>query len=127
MQDEHFKDEVGRLINEIATKSSAAGLHLFMIYQRADNLVMTMQLRTNLGNKLILKLGDEGSSKIALGDKGAERLLGKGHIIAKLGNSDEKIFAQVPFINEDDVMDLAVAIREAWEAAAMPNTAAVAE
>lgn len=121
MQDEEFKDEVEGLINEIATKSRAAGLHLFMIYQRADNLVMTMQLRTNLGNKLILRLGDEGSSKIALGERGAQRLLGKGHIVAKLGNSDEKIFAQVPFINEDDVMDLAVSIREAWKRPLTPT------
>ena len=69
MQDDEFKNEVDGLINEIATKSRAAGLHLFMIYQRADNQVMTMQLRTNLGNKLILRLGDEGSSRIALGGK----------------------------------------------------------
>ena len=84
-----------------------------MIYQRADNQVMTMQLRTNLGNKLILRLGDEGSSRIALGEKGAERLLGKGHVIAKLG-SDQKIYGQVPFIGEDEVRDLAKAIVQAW-------------
>lgn len=114
MQDDEFKHEVESVINEIATKSRAAGLHLFMIYQRADNQVMTMQLRTNLGNRLILRLGDEGSSKIALGDKGAERLLGKGHIIAKLG-SDEKIYGQVPFIGEDEIAVVADAIKRAWE------------
>lgn len=113
MQDEDFKEEVEPLINEIATKSRAAGIHLVMIYQRADNLVMTMQLRTNLGNKLILRLGDEGSSRIALGDKGAERLLGKGHVIAKLDN-DERIYGQVPFLDPDDVPALAAAIKEAW-------------
>ena len=113
MQDDEFKHEVESVINEIATKSRAAGLHLFMVYQRADNQVMTMQLRTNLGNKLILRLGDEGSSKIALGEKGAERLLGKGHIIAKLGN-DEKIYGQVPFIGEDEIASVAGAIKEAW-------------
>lgn len=113
MQDEGFKDAVEPLINEIATKSRAAGIHLFMIYQRADNQVMTMQLRTNLGNKLVLRLGDEGSSKIALGDKGAERLLGKGHLIAKL-DSDEKMYSQVPFIGEDEVFRLAEAIGQGW-------------
>src|SRR5262249_22552037 len=102
MQDENFKEAVEPLINEIATKSRAAGIHLFMIYQRADHQVMTMQLRTNLGNKLVLRLGDEGSSRIALGEKGAERLLGKGHLIAKL-DSDEKVYCQVPFIGDDEV------------------------
>jgi S-DNA-T family DNA segregation ATPase FtsK/SpoIIIE len=113
MQDDNFKAEVEPLINEIATKSRAAGIHLFMIYQRADNQVMTMQLRTNLGNKLVLRLGDEGSSRIALGEKGAERLLGKGHLIAKL-DSDDKIYAQVPFIAQEEVAVLAAAIVRAW-------------
>lgn len=114
MQDNEFKHEVEGSINQIAIKSRAAGLHLFMIYQRADKDVMTMHLRTNLGNRLILRLGDEGSSKIALGDKGAERLLGKGHIIAKLG-SDEKIYGQVPFIGEDEITVVADAIKKAWK------------
>lgn len=113
MQDDDFKGAVDAEINKIATKSRAAGFHLFMIYQRADNQVMTMQLRTNLGNKLILRLGDEGSSKIALNEKGAERLLGKGHLIAKL-DTDEKIYLQVPFIGDDEVDELAEAIIESW-------------
>ncbi|PWB82909.1 MAG: hypothetical protein C3F11_09410 [Methylocystaceae bacterium] len=113
MQDEEFKAEAEPLINEIATKSRASGIHLFMIYQRADNQVMTMQLRTNLGNKLVLRLGDEGSSKIALGEKGAERLLGKGHLIAKL-DSDDKIYSQVPFITQEEIDTLASAIIRAW-------------
>lgn len=113
MQDDNFKDAVDTEINKIATKSRAAGFHLFMIYQRADNQVMTMQLRTNLGNKLILRLGDEGSSKIALNEKGAERLLGKGHLIAKL-DTDEKIYLQVPFIGDEEVDELAEGVIELW-------------
>lgn len=113
MQDEDFKKEVEALLNKIATKARAAGLHLFMVYQRADVQVMTMQLRTNLGNRLILRLPDEGSSKIALGEKGADKLLGKGHLIAKL-DSDEKIYAQVPFIGDDEVEELADAIAASW-------------
>ena len=113
MQDDEFKKEVESVINEIATKSRAAGLHLIMIYQRADKDVMTMQLRTNLGNKLILRLGDEGSSRIALGEKGAEDLQGKGHVIAKLGTND-KIYGQVPFIEQEEARSIANAIAEAW-------------
>lgn len=113
MQDEDFKDQVEPLLNEIATKSRAAGIHLTMIYQRADNQVMTMQLRTNLGNKLVLRLSDEGSSKIVLNEKGAEKLLGKGHVIAVL-DGGEKVYGQVPFLDEDEVKDLARAIEAGW-------------
>ena len=123
MQDDDFKQQVEPLINEIATKSRAAGIHLFMIYQRADNQVMTMQLRTNLGNKLVLRLGDEGSSKIALNEKGAERLLGKGHVIAKL-DSDDKTYGQVPYITEEQVQVLAAAIADVWRVPAPHSMAA---
>ncbi len=115
MQDDEFKKKVEGILNSIATKARAAGLHLVMIYQRADKDVMTMQLRTNLGNKLILRLADQGSSKIALGSKGAEELMGKGHIIADLG-SGERIYGQVPYIDSSDSRTLAAAIRQAWSA-----------
>ena len=113
MQDDEFKDGAEPLLNEIATKSRAAGIHLTMIYQRADNQVMTMQLRTNLGNKLVLRLSDEGSSKIVLNEKGAEKLLGRGHVIAVLDGGD-KVFGQVPYLDEDEVRDLARAIEAGW-------------
>lgn len=117
MQDDDFNKSASPLINDIATKSRAAGIHLVMIYQRADNQVMSMQLRTNLGNKLVLRLGDEGSSKVAMGEKGAEKLLGQGHLIAKL-DSDEKTYAQVPFLNpEEEIGIVANAIVMGWRAA----------
>jgi S-DNA-T family DNA segregation ATPase FtsK/SpoIIIE len=42
-------------------------------------------------------------------------LLGKGHLIAKL-DADERIYLQVPFIDEDDVEELAKAVIETWAA-----------
>ena len=62
---------------------------------------MPMQLRANLGNRLVLRVDSEGTSEIALGEKGAERLLGKGHMAAKLEGEPETIFAQVPFVDAD--------------------------
>ena len=43
----------------------------------------------------------------------ARRLLGKGHLIGKLG-SDEKIYMQVPFIGDDEVDELAEAVIATW-------------
>jgi S-DNA-T family DNA segregation ATPase FtsK/SpoIIIE len=59
------------------------------------------QLRANLGNRLILRVDSEGTSEIALGEKGAERLLGRGHLLAKLEGERELIFAQVPFVDPE--------------------------
>lgn len=116
MQDEDFRDRANPYLNELATAARSSGIHLVMIYQRADNLVMTMQLRNNLGNKLILKLGDKGSSEIALGEKGAEKLLGFGHLIAKV-STDEKVYAQVPFLHPTtETPRIAEAIIAGWKA-----------
>ena len=62
---------------------------------------MPMQLRANLGNRLVLRVDGEGTSEIALGEKGAERLLGKGHLAAKLQGEDDLVIAQVPIIASD--------------------------
>jgi S-DNA-T family DNA segregation ATPase FtsK/SpoIIIE len=60
-----------------------------------------MQLRANLGNRLVLRVDGEGTSEIALGEKGAERLLGKGHLAARLEGATDIVYAQVPFVDED--------------------------
>ena len=60
---------------------------------------MPMQLRANLGNRLILRVDSEGTSEIALGEKGVERLLGRGDLLAKLEGERDLCFAQVPFVD----------------------------
>lgn len=57
-----------------------------------------MQVRDNLGNRLVLKL-PANSAEIALGEKGAENLLGRGHMAAKLSGTVS--YAQVPYLDEE--------------------------
>jgi S-DNA-T family DNA segregation ATPase FtsK/SpoIIIE len=51
---------------------------------------------------LILRVESVGTSEISLGQKGAENLLGKGHLAARLTNQSELIYAQVPFLTDED-------------------------
>jgi S-DNA-T family DNA segregation ATPase FtsK/SpoIIIE len=60
-----------------------------------------MQLRANLGNRLILRVDSEGTSEIALGERGAERLLGRGHLVARLEGSPGLCYAQVPLVDAE--------------------------
>ncbi len=48
-------------------------VHLIFAAQRPDVNVMPMQLRDNLGNRLILRVASIGTSEIALGVKGQNR------------------------------------------------------
>ena len=96
-----YKDAVSTTVQRLGVKARAAGIHLIFAAQRPDANVMPMQLRANLGNRLILRVDGEGTSEIALGDKGAEKLLGKGHLLAKLEGEPGLIYAQVPFASEE--------------------------
>ena len=94
-----YADAVSEIVGRLGVKARAAGLSLVFAAQRPDASVMPMQLRANLGNRLVLRVDGEGTSEIALGEKGAERLLGKGHLAARLEGEPALVFAQVPFVD----------------------------
>lgn len=107
-----YKEEVTSLVSRLGIKARAAGIYLVFAAQRPDANVMPMQLRANLGNRLILRVDSEGTSEIALGEKGAERLLGRGHLLARLEGSPLS-YAQVPFVDEEFIEGLVRTIAEA--------------
>lgn len=112
MQIDSYRDTVTSVVNRLGVKARAAGMFLVFAAQRPDSNVMPMQLRANLGNRLILRVDSEGTSEIALGERGAERLLGKGHMAAKLEGAPNLIYAQVPFVSSDDIARLVTAVRQ---------------
>ncbi|ATZ95762.1 FtsK/SpoIIIE domain-containing protein [Dickeya fangzhongdai] len=111
MLDDAYKAAVGAAVQRLGVKARAAGIHLIFAAQRPDKDVMPMQLRENLGNRLILKVSSEATSKIALDRPGAELLLGRGHLAAKLNGEQGLVFAQAPFLSDLDIEAAVAAIR----------------
>jgi DNA segregation ATPase FtsK/SpoIIIE, S-DNA-T family len=107
MMVDDYKDGVTNIVGRLGVKARAAGIHLVFAAQRPDANVMPMQLRANLGNRLILKVDSAGTSEIALGESGAEYLLGHGHLLAKLEGTPGLCFAQVP-LAESEFVDAVV-------------------
>ena len=101
MLTEEYKESVASVVQRLGVKARAAGIYLVFAAQRPDAHVMPMQLRANLGNRLILRVDSEGTSEISLGEKGAERLLGRGHLLAKLEGERDLCFAQVPLVSPE--------------------------
>jgi S-DNA-T family DNA segregation ATPase FtsK/SpoIIIE len=110
MLDDAYKAAVSAAVQRLGVKARAAGIHLIFAAQRPDKDVMPMQLRENLGNRLILKVASEATSKIALDRPGAELLLGKGHLAAKLNGEQGLIYAQAPFLSDDEIATAVAAI-----------------
>jgi S-DNA-T family DNA segregation ATPase FtsK/SpoIIIE len=111
MQTESYRDHVSGLVGRLGAKARGAGIHLIFAAQRPEALVMPMQLRANLDNRLVLRVADTGTSEISLGSKGAERLLGRGHLLARLAGEPDLIYAQVPFASDEDLELLVDTIR----------------
>ncbi len=99
MQDRDYAEKLTTLVTKLATTARAAGIYLILMAQRPDKDVLPMQIRDNLANRLVLKLSAL-SGEIALGEKGAENLLGKGHLVAKLGGVLS--YAQAPYVNDEN-------------------------
>lgn len=103
---ESYKKRVLESVQRLGVKARAAGIHLIFAAQRPDANVLPLQLRENLGNRLILRVESIGTSEIALGEKGAEKLLGRGHMVARLSGETGLIYAQVPFLTDDELIRL---------------------
>lgn len=114
MLDDGYKSAVGAAVQRLGVKARAAGIHLIFAAQRPDKDVMPMQLRENLGNRLILKVSSEATSKIALDRPGAELLLGRGHLAAKLNGEQGLVFAQAPFLSDQDIEAAVTAIAQGY-------------
>jgi len=112
MLTDDYKEAVATVVQRLGVKARAAGIYLVFAAQRPDANIMPMQLRANLGNRLILRVDSEGTSEIALGERGAERLLGRGHLLAKLEGERDLCYAQVPFVEPSLIEALVATARD---------------
>lgn len=106
-----YRDEVSSIVQRLGVKARASGIYLIFAVQRPDATVLPVQLRDNLGNRLILRVESVETSEISLGQEGAENLLGKGHLIARLSGESDLIYAQVPFISDEEAAELVEMIK----------------
>ena len=114
-----YQKAVESRIVRLASKSRAAGIHLFLITQRPDKDALPSQIKANAGNRICLKVASQINSQIILDQAGGEDLLGRGHMAAKLAgdptlHTGGLVYAQTPFADIDHLRDLAIAVREHW-------------
>ena len=115
MMIKEYREAIELNVNRLGVKARAAGINLVLVTQRPDKDALPMQLRANLSNRLVLKVADKRNSELVLDEAGAERLLGQGHLAAKLSGEGRIILAQVPFIDEDEIFEVAGLIARAWQ------------
>ncbi len=108
--------EVEFLIQRLAQKARAAGIHLIMATQRPSVDVITGVIKANLPTRISFQVTSKIDSRTILGEQGAEQLLGKGDMLFMPGG---KQIARVhgPFVSDDEVR----AVAEHWKAQGTPE------
>jgi DNA segregation ATPase FtsK/SpoIIIE, S-DNA-T family len=98
--------EVEFLIQRLAQKARAAGIHLIMATQRPSVDVITGVIKANLPTRISFAVTSKIDSRTILGEQGAEQLLGKGDMLYMPGG---KQIARVhgPFVSDDEVRKVA--------------------
>ena len=108
--------EVEFLIQRLAQKARAAGIHLIMATQRPSVDVITGVIKANLPTRISFAVTSKIDSRTILGEQGAEQLLGKGDMLYMPGG---KQIARVhgPFVSDEEVR----AVADFWRGQGRPD------
>ncbi len=108
--------EVEFLIQRLAQKARAAGIHLIMATQRPSVDVITGVIKANLPTRISFQVTSKIDSRTILGEQGAEQLLGKGDMLFMPGG---KQTARIhgPFVSDEEVE----AVADHWREQGMPD------
>jgi DNA segregation ATPase FtsK/SpoIIIE, S-DNA-T family len=98
--------EVEFLIQRLAQKARAAGIHLIMATQRPSVDVITGVIKANLPTRISFHVTSKIDSRTILGEQGAEQLLGKGDMLYMAGGR-HLTRVHGPFVSDDEVRRVA--------------------
>ncbi len=108
--------EVEFLIQRLAQKARAAGIHLIMATQRPSVDVITGVIKANLPTRISFQVTSKIDSRTILGEQGAEQLLGKGDMLYMPGGK-QIVRVHGPFVSDEEVR----AVAEHWRAQGRPD------
>lgn len=83
--------ELTEIVQRLAQKSRAVGIHLVLATQRPSTKVVTGDLKANLPSRIAFKVSSAVDSVTIIGHGGAEHLLGKGDMIISTDSGEERL------------------------------------
>jgi DNA segregation ATPase FtsK/SpoIIIE, S-DNA-T family len=108
--------EVEFLIQRLAQKARAAGIHLIMATQRPSVDVITGVIKANLPTRISFQVTSKIDSRTILGEQGAEQLLGKGDMLYMPGGK-QILRVHGPFVSDEEVR----AVADHWRKQGAPE------
>ncbi|MBB5984188.1 FtsK/SpoIIIE family DNA translocase [Sphingobium lignivorans] len=108
--------EVEFLIQRLAQKARAAGIHLILATQRPSVDVITGVIKANLPTRISFFVTSKIDSRTILGEQGAEQLLGKGDMLY-MASGKGLVRVHGPFVSDDEVRLIA----DHWRSKGQPD------
>jgi S-DNA-T family DNA segregation ATPase FtsK/SpoIIIE len=108
--------EVEFLIQRLAQKARAAGIHLILATQRPSVDVITGVIKANLPTRISFFVTSKIDSRTILGEQGAEQLLGKGDMLY-MASGKGIMRVHGPFVSDDEVRLVA----DHWRSKGQPD------
>jgi len=97
----------------------AAGIHLVLATQRPSTDVITGLIKTNAPSRLVFAVSSHTDSNVALGQSGAERLLGAGDGLWWPAGASQPERIQAPFLSDGELEEMLAPLRQ-LEAESVP-------
>lgn len=109
-----YPRELEAAIVRLAQMSRAVGIHLILSTQRPEVNVITGLIKANVPSRIALRVPTGIDSRTILDTVGAEKLLGRGDMLAMIGDNQPRRL-QSANITEDEVKAIVKYLKEAFK------------
>ena len=96
------KNDIEHLVQSLAQKARAAGIHLVMATQRPSVDVVTGTIKANFPTRIAFQVASKIDSRTILNEMGAEQLLGRGDMLY-MSDGGKVVRVHGPFVSDDEV------------------------
>lgn len=112
MKQQNDKKRMDNAIGRLAAKARSAGIHIILATQRPTTDIVDGSIKTNFPSRIVFKMSSQTDAMVVMGEAGAEKLLGDGDMMYKVGKMSTIERAQGAFINAKEVGDVCAYVRE---------------
>lgn len=99
-------DEVEDSMQRLGQKARSAGILIHIATQTPRADIIKGKIKANLPSQIVYKVANNIESDIAIGESGAERLLGKGDTYVKWSDNPSLVRVQGVFLTDENINDI---------------------
>ena len=96
------RNDIEHLVQSLAQKARAAGIHLVMATQRPSVDVVTGTIKANFPTRIAFQVASKIDSRTILNEMGAEQLLGRGDMLY-MSDGGKVVRVHGPFVTDNEV------------------------